>query len=451
MLKRHRLLLKVSVLSAAAAWALIAEPARAATIVVNSQSDFDAAVALAIQTGHADTIDATAAGTIDAGTSLTFPAAATSVNLSFESLGIGASTGDGTVTLGAGTTVSFGQAVHPSALDMGSGHTGILNINGASLVFNVINEGNQFNIGLDGGNGIVNMTSGSVTINDSNAAAGVIGSMSIGFPFGPTAANGTFNQSGGTVSLSAGALNVGLANGNGTYNLTDAAVLQDLGGTVDIGANPGGVGVVNISGHATIDFESESVGFAGQLYVGDDLGVGTITQNGANSTVILNIVNIAQFGSNILNRSDPGGTGTYNLLAGTLRIGGLGAAFGMDTGGTGVFNQSGGNLTANAPIYIGMSGNGTYNLSGGTATLNTGLTIAALAGSVGTVNQTSGELTIAGGNLSVGAAGTATYNLSGGILQVGGANGITGTGNLNLGGGTLQVIGSALTTNIATG
>jgi autotransporter-associated beta strand protein len=67
------------------------------------------------------------------------------------------------------------------------------------------------------------------------------------------------------------------------------------------------------------------------------------------------------------------------------------------------------------------------------------------------VNQTGGELMIAGGNLSVGAAGTATYNLNGGILQVGGANGITGTGSLNLGGGTLQVVGSALTTNIATG
>ncbi|WP_213772313.1 autotransporter outer membrane beta-barrel domain-containing protein [Bradyrhizobium sp. dw_78] len=432
----------------------MAEPARAATIVVTNQSQFDAAVALAVQAGHADTIDATAAGTIDAGSSLTLPAAATSINLSFESLGIGATTGDGAVTLGAETTVSFGQAANPSALDIGFGHTGTLNINGASLVFNVINEGNQFNIGLDGGNGIVNMTSGSVTINDSNAAAGVIGSISIGFPFGSTVANGTFNQSGGTVSVSAGALNVGFANGNGTYNLTDTALLQDRGGTVYIGASTGGVGVVNIAGSATIDLES--IGSGGQLYVGDDLGVGTITQSGANSTVILNVTNIAQFGSNASSGPSLGGTGTYNLLAGTLIIGngsiGLGgAAFGMDVGGFGFLNQSGGVLNASAPVIIGNSGTGTYNMSGGAANFGAGLKIAVLAGSVGTVNQTGGLLRISGGNLVVGGAGVGTYNLSGGVLQAGGVNGITGTGNLNLGGGTLQVVGSALTTNIATG
>ncbi len=90
----------------------------------------------------------------------------------------------------------------------------------------------------------------------------------------------------------------------------------------------------------------------------------------------------------------------------------MGAAFGADGGGIGIFNQSGGNLTADAPIFIGMSGNGTYNLSGGTATLNAGLTIAALAGSVGTLNQTGGVLTIAGGRLTVGGLGTGTYNLN---------------------------------------
>ncbi len=438
----------LSVLSAAALSTLATAPARAATITVSSQSQFDAAIAVATQSGHADTIDASAV-TIDAGTSLTLPGAATSVNLQFGNFAIGASgTGDETVTLGAGTTVNFGQ-VSPGTLNMGSGNTGTLNINGASLIFNVTTQpGNQFNIGLDGGNGIVNMTSGAVTINDSAATPGVFGSISIGFPF-TTTTNATFNQSGGIVSVSAGALNVGVANGNGTYNLSGTAVLQDRGATVYIGASAGGVCVVNISGNASIDLEA--IGSAGQLYVGDNTGVGTITQNGANTSVTLNIINIAQFGSNASSLPGGGGTGTYNLFAGGLEIGGLGAAFGMDAGGVGIFNQSGGNLTANAPIYIGMSGNGTYNLSGGTATLNAGLTIAALAGSVGTVNQTGGELTIAGGRLTVGIAGTATYNLNGGVLQVGGINGITGTGSLNLGGGALQIIGSALTTNIAVG
>ncbi len=288
---------------------------------------------------------------------------------------------------------------------MGFGHTGTLNINGASLIFNVTNAGTQFNIGLDGGNGIVNMTGGAVTINDAGATPGIIGSISIGFPFGATAANATFNQSGGTVSVSAGALNVGVANGTGTYNLTNTAVLRDQGATVYIGASTGGVGNVNISGNAIVDLQSISAGFQGQLYVGDNLGIGTITQNGANTSVTLNVINIAQFGSNASIAAGGGGTGTYNLLAGTLDIGGHGAAFGMAAGGVGFFNQSGGVLNATAPLIIGHAGTGTYTMSGGTANLGAGLSIAELAGSIGTVNQTGGLVTISGGSLAVGVAG----------------------------------------------
>ncbi len=444
--------MKVSFLSVVAVSALVAAPSWAATIIVTNQSQFDAAVQQATQPGHADTIDATAAaGVIDAGSSLTLPGAAASVNLAFGTWGIGTTVGDGNVTLGAGTTVSFGQPNNPGVLNMGEGHTGVLTINGASLTFNVSDANEQFNVGLDDGTAIVNMTGGSVTMNDSNAVPGHYGSISVGYPFssGGHPANGTFNQSGGTVSLSAGALNIGVADGKGTYNLSNDALLRLGGGTVYIGGTPEGVGVLNITGSATFDLES--VGSGGQLYVGDDLGNGTITQNGANSTVILNIANIAQFGSDAENQADPGGTGTYNLLAGTLKIGSGGAAFGMDPGGFGFLNQGGGTLIATAPLIVGNAGTGTYNLGGGTANFGAGLTIAALTGSVGTVNQTGGLLTISGGSLKVGVAGTATYNLNGGVLQVGGANGIVGSGRLNLGGGTLQVVGSALTTDIAIG
>lgn len=313
MLKRHAFPIAVAVLPAIAISALVVAPLQAANIVVSNQGQFDAAVAVATQPGHNDTIDATGAGTIDAGASLTLPGAATSISLSFQNLGIGTNTADEIVTLGPTATLAFGLAAGPSELDMGFGHTGTLNINGASLTFNVITQGSQFNIGLDGGNGIVMMTSGAVTINDTNATPGVIGSISIGYPFGSTVANATFNQSGGTVSLSAGALNVGVVNGVGTYNLSGTAVLQDRGATVYIGASTGGLGIVNVTGNASIDFES--TGSSGQLYVGDALGVATITQNGANTSVILNVANIAQFGSNASAGPTLGGTGTYNLMA----------------------------------------------------------------------------------------------------------------------------------------
>ncbi len=112
----------------------------------------------------------------------------------------------------------------------------------------------------------------------------------------------------------------------------------------------------------------------------------------------------------------------------------------------GILSQSGGDLVASAPVFIGSSGTGTYTLSAGTANFGGSLTIAAYAGSAGTVNQTGGVVTISAGNLGVGLAGTGTYNLNGGLLRVGGINGIVGSGTLNLGGGMLQVIGSALST-----
>lgn len=449
-LKWRRYLTNVSLLPAAALLALVATQPRAATITVTNQAQFNTAVVTATQPGHSDTIDATVAGTIDAGTSLTLPGAATSINLQFGSLGIGDTVGDGTLTLGATATVSFGQPDgNGIGLNLGDGHAGTLNINGALLTFNILSQGEVFNIGADGGTGIVNMTGGAVTFDDSSAASGVYGALVIAYPFvgsvNPT--NGTFNQSGGTVSVSAGALDIGIyyaGDATGTYNLTNSAVLQLAAGTAYIGQGLGGIGALNVSGNATFDFES--IGNGGQLYVGDNLGIGTITQNGANSTVILNVANIAQFGSNASNSPGGGGTGTYNLLAGSLQIGGLGAAFGMDQGGVGILNQSGGVLVASAPVLIGSSGTGTYNLSAGTANFGAGLTIAKYEGSVGTVNQTGGVATITGGNLGVGLAGTGTYNLNGGLLQVGGTNGIVGSGPLNLGGGTLKVIGSALTT-----
>ncbi len=76
-------------------------------------------------------------------------------------------------------------------------------------------------------------------------------------------------------------------------------------------------------------------------------------------------------------------------------------------------------MIATAPVIIGNSGTATYNMSGGTANFADGLKIAVRAGSVGTVNQTGGLLTISGGTLAVGVAGVGTYNLNGGVLRAG--------------------------------
>ncbi len=448
-LKHRRALLNIFGFAATVYACFIIMPANAATFVATDQTDFDTDIPIVTQPGHTDTIDATTAGQIDAGTSLSLPGAATSVNLEFGTLSIGANANDGTATFGPGTSVSFGQPGNPGTLNMGLGYSGTLNINGAAITFNVLDGNEDFNVGLDNGTGTVNMTSGSVTFDDSNATAGNFGTIAIAYPFGTAPANGSFNQSGGTVSLSMGALDIGISTGttaNGAYDLSNDALLRLAGGTVYIGQSTGGAGVLNVSGGAAFDLES--IGTSGQLYVGDSLGDGTITQNGANSTVTLKVVNIAQFGSSAGNPPGPGGTGIYNLLAGTLQIGSAGAAFGAAPDGVGDLNQSGGVLLATAPVVIGENGTGTYDLSGGSANFAGNLLLGDTAGSAGTVNQTGGTLAISAGSLEIGVAGAGAYNLDGGVLQAGGANSILGSGPLNLGGGTLQVINSALSIGI---
>jgi fibronectin-binding autotransporter adhesin len=382
-------------LSAAAVSALLAVPAQGAVIVVINQAQFNAAIAVATQPGHTDTIDATGAtGVIDAGTTLTLPGAATTITLELNSFSIGAQVGDGTMTMDGGTAVTFGQGSSSSPeLNIGDVFTGTLNINGGALTLFVLTSSPFINVGADGGTGTINMTSGSLTIDDSGATPGQFGALAIGYPFNNTSTptTGTFNQSGGTVSLSQGALDIGLTGTSagtfpvsGTYNLSGNAVLQGTGATLYVGQGSGGVGAINISGNSTIDFESVLTN--GQMYVGSESGSGTITQNGAGSTVILNITNFAQFGTNVGGTANPAGTGTYNLMAGTLDIGVTpgsaagGAYFGMSAAGTGILDQSGGTLVATAPVVIGNAGTGTYNLSGGTASFSDGLTIGEVAG-----------------------------------------------------------------------
>ncbi|OYZ90811.1 MAG: hypothetical protein B7X99_16580, partial [Rhizobiales bacterium 17-65-6] len=114
----------------------------------------------------------------------------------------------------------------------------------------------------------------------------------------------------------------------------------------------------------------------GQLYVGDSKGLGTITQDGAGSAVTLSLQNPIRFGSDVSNYGT-GGSGTYNLSAGTLTI--------LNVGGS-------------AQIVFGASsgGSGNFNISGGTATVATTLVVASVSGSTGTVDLSGGALTLSG-------------------------------------------------------
>lgn len=193
------------------------------------------------------------------------------------------------------------------------------------------------------------------------------------------------------------------------------------------GTETASTGRLTISDSAQFSITTGSFA-GGQLYVGDSKGSGTITQNGASSVVTLALANPIRFGSDVSNYGT-GGTGTYNLSAGTLTVQNVGGSpqiiFGASSGGT-----------------------GTFNISGGAANVATTLILASVSGATGTVNLTGGTLTLSGGSYLSFGSGTGTFNLDGGTFTVGGTNGIRGTGAFNFGNGTLKV-GSTLTTSNA--
>jgi hypothetical protein len=263
---------------------------------------------------------------------------------------------------------------------------------------------------------------------------------------------GTFNQSGTSEHDVLRNLVVGsqpaqiepnsLQPREGVYELKDSAMLS-VGGNTVIGAGNG------------VDLDP---GFDGEPGAR-----GTFTQSGGVHEVDGNLI-VGQSGN------VKGGTGFYNLsagsatVAGNTTIGGSGLPDGL-LDGTGTFNHTGGTFTTIGDMTVGIGvGTGTYNLSD-TAILNTGITYLGAPG--GTFDQDGGDhntgnLNIYGGeyklhsgtvdvaaNMGVGYLfNSASFTQTGGAvnvndavfgLTVGGdaANGTTGTYTLD--DGTLTV------------
>jgi hypothetical protein len=267
------------------------------------------------------------------------------------------------------------------------GQGAVIQSNGGQIIF-----GNQ-SIG-DGGDGTYTMSDGGLTI---------YGSQGIG--------SGTFNQSGGTNTVS-NFLDVGNYPGaTATYTLSSGSLVQ----------NPMGSGA------------PEQIGYSGTGYFNQT--------GGTNTTLFLNI-----------GTGGAHSTGTYTMSGGTLS--GLQLAFGQLGSSAANFNQSGGTSTFHA-LFIGVSQNtGAYDLSGGSLTISKSETIGDTG--IGTFNQSGGTNSMTGSAfLSVAqiSGSTGSYSLTGGQLSVDGnayiggytnaAGGIgslsvSGAGQMNVG-GTLQI------------
>ncbi len=289
------------------------------------------------------------------------------------------------------------------------------------------------------------------------AAGGGVGSLTVSgtgvvSPNAIQVANGSINQSGGTINTGAlymdtdpaaaqqstfsggsttlgtnSTFGAGLLLGNspttegriyitGTANVTstgqefvgytgNGTVTQD-GGTntsntlLELGAQAGSTGTYNISG-GRLDANGSG------MVVGDN-GTGNFTQSG-NSNVEVH--------GDLHAGVSTGSSGTYTLDAGNLTVDGseyIAQAFTTDANGTGAFVQHGGNHVVNNQLQIGQqaeTGTGTYTMDGGTLTTFNGITV----GPSGTFTQSggtvslSGDISSSGGYADLVIAGT--YNL----------------------------------------
>lgn len=201
--------------------------------------------------------------------------------------------GGGVVNLQAGAEVTVSQAGKNVGMRVGEGPgTAVLNVE----------EGASLAVGND-------------DVFTSLASNGFI-------VVGDFGSSGIVNQAGGSVSLTDGSFNLGNQGGTGTYNLSNGT-LALAGGLHSLGRNTGnnaaGTGVLNLSG-GLLEVKSSANNGPASLILGDRdasnspalNGTGQVTQTGG-------ILRVAAGSSLFLGGH---GASVYDLLGGTLEIGG---------------------------------------------------------------------------------------------------------------------------------
>ncbi len=229
---------------------------------------------------------------------------------------------------------------------------GSLEINGATVNYN--NRSNAgaevwrstLNIGSNGtGAGSVNMTSGSFTTDKQLAVGTAAGAF------------GGFSQSGGTTSVG-GFLAIGLGTANGVFNLSGGTYTMTAG-PVTNGAGAGSLGVMSLSGNAVYNHNSPT---ANAIWIGEN-GTGILNVSGTAA------INVPNNGIELGKNNAAGSVGRFNLLGGTVTTNSVskpGAA------ATGVINFNGGTLAANIANASFMTGLTNAYVRAGGGTINNG-------------------------------------------------------------------------------
>jgi fibronectin-binding autotransporter adhesin len=239
----------------------------------------------------------------------------------------------------------------------------------------------------------------SMSANNVIAGSEFVGNSGVGGSNG----SGTFNQSGGTNTISVGQLGFYLG-----YNATDTGFYNLGGGTLSANfyeiVGHYGTGNFNQSGGTNISTSTFG------LFLGNSTG--------SNGTYILSGTGALSFNSN----ETVGflGTGTFNQTAGTNTIsGGNPLIIGSQSGSNGTYTLSGGSAIVSGSVAVG----GTTGNSGGTGLLTvSGTGVLTVGGTLITYNTPGSGINLSGGTINTGALNfngvSSLFNWTTGILNL---------------------------------
>ena len=339
---------------------------------------------------------------------------------------VGAVDTDGLIVKGASTLniITGGSLTSLGAGNIGDGTAGTLNISDGSLTFN-----QHFNLGVNGGVGVVNQTGGTVTV----------GSQWLAIGLGAGAAGSIYDISGGTLNTSAASLEVGA---DRAAELKVSGTGTVTAGFIGIGLRSGSNGLLTQTGGTVTASEivvAGGQGTSGQfgtytktggsltaqnLVVGQNGGTGLFTLNGGGTTLIGNtsdnnhglFVGARAAGVN----PGAGSVGTVDITNGTMTMNGWGE---IGRGqGTGTLNVTGASsvfaATGGKDFAVGIDG-GTGNLNvtaGGTVNMNWWLNVARGGGSTGhvVVDGTDSKIILTAGQTNIGEDGIGTMEIKNG-------------------------------------
>ena len=341
-------------------------------------------------------------------------------------------------TLQDGGVLNVGQTGSPGFMDVAEHGSGAFTqTGGTTTIVGALDVGRCGGAGCFGvgdtdtgvGNGTVNLQGGSMTVSE----FAVVGD----------SGTGTFTQSGAATMVVTGELDIGRGESSGGGPITGTGTYT-LGGSGSLNV------VVEISCSAarpatparsttTPPRRQRALSFTGtgQSLVVGDAATGVFNEGSTANTTDLNL---QTSGTTLDIGRSLGGTGTFNLAAGSS----LADDMIVGDAGTGTMNNTGGSNAVSGNLVLGnqATGSGTYNLSGATGSLTVSGNAEIGNAGIGVYAQSDGTATITG-TMTINSNASSVASITGGTL---GAAAIVNNSTLNLNGGTVN----APITNYAT-